>query len=67
MESLRRAFSHLSQIVKSGNIPSDDLQIYCGFDEKAKEYKIDRAVVFTPNFEEHIFDEKRGRWLKVNQ
>ena len=67
MDSLKKAFSFLSQIVKSGNIPSGELQIYCGFDEKAKDYKIDRAVAFTPNYQEHVFDEKRGKWCKVNQ
>ncbi len=66
MESLKRAINFLSQIIKSGNIPSDELQIYCGFDVKAKEYKIDRAVSFNPNFQEHIFNEKKGKWSKVD-
>lgn len=66
MESLKRSINFLSQIVISGNIPSDELQIYCGFDEEAKEYKIDRAVSFNPNFREHIFDERKGKWTNVD-
>ena len=66
MESLKKAVGFLSRIVESKNIPSNELQIYCGFDEKAKEYKIDRAIALTPDFQEHIFDEKREKWHRVS-
>jgi hypothetical protein len=65
MNSLESGFSFLTQIFKSEGIPSSEIQIYCGFDERDKEYKIDRAVTFTPKFQEYVYDEGNSKWNKI--
>jgi len=67
MESIKNAIQSFAKLVEDKNIPSSKSMIYCGFDKKAKEYKIDRAIVLTPKFQEYIFNEKKSSWEKVNQ
>ncbi len=65
MNSLENGLNFLMKILKSEDIPSREIQIYCGFDEKANEYKIDRAVTFTPEFQEYTYDESKSKWNKI--
>ncbi|MCW3974828.1 MAG: hypothetical protein NWE86_01105 [Candidatus Bathyarchaeota archaeon] len=65
MNSLENGLNFLIQIFKSGDIPSSEIQIYCGFDERDNEYKIDRAVTFTPEFQEYAYDETKNKWNKI--
>ncbi len=65
IDSLGDSLNLLLQLFKSENIPSKETIIYCGFDEKDKKYKIDRAVIFSPNFIEYAYDERKNEWKKV--
>ena len=66
MESLKDIIQLFAKLVENKNVPSSRSMIYCGFDEKSKEYKFDRAVTLAPKFQEYVFDEKKDKWQKMD-
>ena len=67
LNSLENGLKLLIQIFKSKDIPSSKVQIYCGFDERDNKYKIDRAVTFSPEFQEYSYDETKNKWNKIKK
>ncbi|MBS7622618.1 hypothetical protein KEJ39_02945 [Candidatus Bathyarchaeota archaeon] len=70
--SLEAAFEHLYSALDSlwtlahnKNLPRSPSQIYLGYNEASKKYRIDRAVVLGTDFGEYEFDEKGGKWSKI--
>jgi len=66
-ERLDLALESLWILTQSKNVPGEKMLIYLGFDDSKKIFRIDRAVVLSPEFGEYMFDEKAQKWSKVGQ
>ncbi|MGQ9543288.1 MAG: hypothetical protein ACUVTM_04270 [Candidatus Bathyarchaeia archaeon] len=65
-ERLDSALENLWSLTRKGEMPFQKAQVYLGFHEPTRTYRIDRAVVLTPEFGEYEYDEKTGKWSKVS-
>ena len=65
-EHLYSALDLLWSLAYQKNIPGKKVQLYLGFDESKKTFRIDRAVVLGPEFGEYQFDEKTRKWSKMS-
>jgi len=66
-ERLDLALESLWIITQKKNVPGQKPQLYLGFDDSKKIFRIDRAIVLGPEAGEYIFDEKAQKWSKVGQ
>ena len=64
-ENLHLALDNLWSLAYKRNLPGQMLQIYFGFHEPSKRFRIDRAVVLGADFGEYEFDEKSEKWSKI--
>jgi len=64
-EHLHLALDTLWSLAHKKNLPGPKSQIYFGFHEPSKKFRIDRAVVLGADFGEYEFDEKSEKWSKV--
>lgn len=64
-EHLHLALDTLWSLAYGKKLPGPKSQIYFGFHEPSKRFRIDRAVVLGKDFAEYEFDEKNEKWGKV--
>jgi hypothetical protein len=65
-ERLDSAVENIWSLTRREDIPFKKAQVYVGFHEPTMNYRIDRAVILTPEFSEYEYDEKNGKWSKIS-
>lgn len=66
LERLDSAIESLWVLSQKKSLPGPKAQVYLGFHEPTRSFRIDRAVVLGPEFGEYEYDEKTGKWSKVS-
>ena len=64
-EHLDLALESLWTLIQKKNLPSTKAQVYLGFHEPTKIFRIDRLVVLGREFAEYEYDEKKQIWSQI--
>jgi hypothetical protein len=64
-ERLDLALESLWALIQKKDLPSTKAQVYLGFHEPTKIFRIDRLVVLGREFAEYEYDEKKQKWSQI--
>ena len=64
-ERLDLALESLWTLIQKKDLPSTKAQVYLGFHEPTKIFRIDRLVVLGREFAEYEYDEKKQKWSQI--